>query len=156
MGRLDVKAGLGEPIAIVCSAMIWASPETLSAQWPPYPTARVPRTPDGKPNLAAPAPRTADGTPDLSGIWRVARGFGAPGLAGVGGAAGAPLLDGTLPPRANQFWDIGYGLEGGLPFRPWAADLVRKRIADNGKDNPDAHCLPMGNMQLHNHPQPRK
>jgi len=156
MGRLDVKAGLGAPIAIVFSAMIWASPETLSAQWPPYPTARVPRTPDGKPNLAAPAPRTADGTPDLSGIWRVARGFGAPGLAGVGGAAGAPLLDGTLPPRANQFWDIGYGLEGGLPFRPWAADLVRKRIADNGKDNPDAHCLPMGNMQLHNHPQPRK
>ena len=38
----------------------------------------------------------------------------------------------------------------------WAAELVRKRIADNGKDNPDAHCLPMGNMQLHNHPQPRK
>jgi hypothetical protein len=29
-------------------------------------------------------------------------------------------------------------------------------MADNGKDNPDAHCLPMGLMQLHNHPQPRK
>ena len=92
----------------------------------------------------------------LSGIWRVARGFGAPGLAGVGGAAGAPLLDGTIPPRANQFWDIGCGLEGGLPLQPWAAELLKKRIADNGKDNPDAHCLPMGNMQLHNHPQPRK
>ena len=22
-------------------------------------------------------------------------------------------------------------------------------MADNSKDNPDAHCLPMGNMQLH-------
>src|SRR5216110_2778938 len=156
MGRLDVKAGLRPSIAIACLAVIWASPPTLSAQWPSYPTVRVPRTADGKPNLAAPAPRTADGRPDLSGIWRVARGFGAGAPAGVGGAAGAPLLDGTIPPRANQFWDIGWGLEGGLPLRPWAAELLQKRIADNGKDNPDAHCLPMGNMQLHNHPQPRK
>ena len=128
----------------------------IAAQWPPYQTARVPRTSDGTPNLTAPAPRTADGKPDLSGIWRVARGFGAGGLAGVGGAAGAPLLDGTIPPRTNQFWDIGFGLEGGLPLRPWAAALLKRRIDDNGKDNPDAHCLPMGNMQLHNHPQPRK
>ena len=29
-------------------------------------------------------------------------------------------------------------------------------MADNQKDNPDAHCLPMGFMQLHGHPQPRK
>ena len=29
-------------------------------------------------------------------------------------------------------------------------------MADNMKDNPDAHCLPMGNMQLYTHPQPRK
>ena len=29
-------------------------------------------------------------------------------------------------------------------------------MADNQKDNPDANCLPMGYMQLHGHPQPRK
>ena len=29
-------------------------------------------------------------------------------------------------------------------------------MADNNKDNPDAHCLPIGLMQLHQHPQPRK
>ena len=29
-------------------------------------------------------------------------------------------------------------------------------MGDNMKDNPDAHCLPMGNMQFHTHPQPRK
>ena len=29
-------------------------------------------------------------------------------------------------------------------------------MADNQKDNPDANCLPMGFMQLHGHPQPRK
>jgi hypothetical protein len=30
---------------------LFAISETLSAQWPPYPTSGVPRTPDGKPNL---------------------------------------------------------------------------------------------------------
>jgi hypothetical protein len=41
-------------------------------------------------------------------------------------------------------------------LQPWAADLVKKRMSDNQKDNPDAHCLPMGFMQFHMHPQPRK
>jgi hypothetical protein len=39
------------------------------AQWLNYPTPGTPRTPDGKPNLAAPTPRTAEGKPDLSGVW---------------------------------------------------------------------------------------
>jgi hypothetical protein len=34
-----------------------------------YPTPGIPRTPDGKPNLAAPAPKAAGGRPDLSGLW---------------------------------------------------------------------------------------
>ena len=41
----------------------------VSAQWLHYPTPGIPRTPDGKANLAAPAPKTPDGKPDLSGIW---------------------------------------------------------------------------------------
>src|SRR5437762_1237648 len=41
----------------------------LAAQWISYPTAGVPRTPDGKPDLNAACPRTADGKPDLSGLW---------------------------------------------------------------------------------------
>jgi hypothetical protein len=41
----------------------------LSAQWLNYPTHGIPRTADGKPDLAAPAPKTPDGKPDLSGIW---------------------------------------------------------------------------------------
>src|SRR5512140_3260502 len=41
----------------------------LLAQWPAFPAARAPRTPEGQPILTAPAPRTADGRPDLSGVW---------------------------------------------------------------------------------------
>ena len=47
-------------------------------------------------------------------------------------------------------------IKEGLPLQPWAADLVKARRAENQKDNPDAHCLPMGLMQFHNHGQPRK
>ena len=42
---------------------------SLAAQWLNQPTPGIPRTADGKPNLAAPAPRTSDGKPDLSGLW---------------------------------------------------------------------------------------
>ena len=41
----------------------------LQAQWVKVPPAKVPRTPDGKPNLSAPALKLPDGKPDLSGIW---------------------------------------------------------------------------------------
>lgn len=44
----------------------------------------------------------------------------------------------------------------GLPMQPWAAELRRQRLAENSKDHPDAHCLPLHPVQLHTHPQPRK
>ena len=27
---------------------------------------------------------------------------------------------------------------------PWGAEVLKKRRGDNSKDNPEAHCLPMG------------
>jgi hypothetical protein len=128
----------------------------LAAQWPAHPTPNVPRSPDGRPNLDAPAPRAADGKPDLSGIWANPgwREIGAgSGVSGTGGAPGTPAV---LPRGPGLFFNIGSGVPGGLPLQPWAADVLKKRMADNSKDNPDAHCLPLGNMQLHTHPQPRK
>ena len=47
----------------------------LGAQWLNYPAPGIPRTPDGKPNLAAPAPKTPDGKPDLSGTWESESGY---------------------------------------------------------------------------------
>ena len=55
------------------------------------------------------------------------------------------------------FANIGANFPGCLPpLTPWAANVLTQRKAENSKDNPDAHCLPLGLMQLHEHPQPRK
>lgn len=127
-------------VIVICAAMSAA----VSAQWPSYPTAGVPKNPDGTPNLNAPAPRAADGKPDLSGLWEP----------GVFAGAQAEAVDGA--PGGALFGDVSRGVAGGLPLRPWAAEVVRKRKADNSKDNPDANCLPMGIMQNNTHPYPRK
>jgi hypothetical protein len=129
------------------------------AQWPTYRDPSVPRNADGKPNLTAPAPKTPDGKPDLSGLWELPR--PAPGQRGQRGQAGQatpnpqPATAGGTPP-VSTFKSVGSAMQGGLPLQPWAEELVKKRVADNDKDNPDAHCLPMGIMQFHNHPEPRK
>ena len=65
-------------------------------------------------------------------------------------------IPGGPAPSIAAFFDIGSAVPGGLPFQPWARELKNKRTAENAKDNPDAHCLPLGNMQLHLHPEPRK
>ena len=147
-----MKMPLRALAAIAIGAAIGPS---LSAQWPRYPTAGVSRTPDGQPNLSAPPPRAPDGKPDLSGNWQYIRQTPRVDV-GVGGAGGTPLPDGSIPNILSQFWDIGFGMKEPLPFQPWAAELRKKRMADNQQDNPDAHCLPIGFMQLHTHPDPRK
>jgi hypothetical protein len=152
-------------------------PAALFAQWPNYPTPGVPKGPDGKADLTGPVPRTADGHPDLSGIWTIAgRPRPTPTDGSIPGqlplspppppappAAGATPTPpaggiglGPRPPGVSQFFDIGSTLKDGLPFTPWAKELRAQRKGENNKDNPDAHCLPLGLMQLHLHPQPRK
>ncbi len=129
------------------------------AQWPDYAGPRVPRTSDGKPNLAGPTPKTADGHPDLSGIWQYQRPPEPPGQAAPPPPPQAPSPNDNIIPlsvRRSQFWNLGASFKEGLPFQPWAAELHRQRVESNSKDNPDAHCLPLGVMQLHTHGQPRK
>ena len=88
----------------------------LQAQWLKQPTIGIPRTADGKPNLAAPAPKTPDGKPDLSGLWTLQQ---------TGGGMS------QLKPAEIQ---------------PWAQALSKQREEDLGKDSPGTHCLPNGNI----------
>jgi hypothetical protein len=146
---------------VAAAVILVAIPGYLAAQWPSQRSAAAPRTPDGKVNLEAPAPRTADGKPDFSGIWEFRN---TPGVEGAAAQVTEPPPDaGTglgpnqrFNPRLSQFFNIGTTVKGGLPFLPLAAELRQRRAAENNKDNPDAHCLPLGLMQLHTHPQPRK
>ena len=120
----------------------------LGAQWPAFADKRLPLKADGTPNLEAPTPRTADGKPDLTGVW-LNEWF-------YGGQVRRPpaALPGEPPP--STFGNIGANFPNGLPMQPWAKALMAERKRLGSKDNPDAHCLPMGIMQFHEHPQPRK
>jgi hypothetical protein len=110
----------------------------LTAQWLHYPTAGVPRTSDGRPNLSASAQRTSDGKPDFSGVWIT--GNPVP----CDPAKGLDLLDCDAElPIAREAIDIGYRLPGGLPYQPWAAALVRQRMRNEGKEDPHVRCLPL-------------
>ena len=142
-------SGWGSRIAGVIAVVVALSP-VVGAQWPSYPTPGVPRTPDGKPVLDGPTPRTPDGKVDFSGVWNRVGGGGR-------GRAGAPPAPTTTPDGIplSTFGEVaGRGFQ--LPLQPWAAELKKKRMADNNKDNPDVWCLPIGLMQYHNHGQPRQ
>jgi len=106
------------------------------AQWVRYPTADVPRTADGKPDLKAPAPRLPDGKPDFSGLWHAANPNRC--VPGVGQFVACGTEIGGSPLGGN----LGRNLTGGLPYRPEAAKLARSRRADDSRDDPHVRCLP--------------
>src|SRR5579864_6311228 len=116
----------------------------MSAQWINYPTAGVPRTPDGKPDLAAACPRATDGKPDLSGLWIMeTKRQGNPDFPGCEAVS-------------DEFVNLGASLKDGLPYQTWAADLVKARRSEQRVNDPISHCSPMGPPRLHTWPGPRK
>jgi hypothetical protein len=122
-GRLDVFGFL-----IVA---ILGAPALGLGQWVHYPSADVPRKADGTADLAAPAPRLANGKPDFSGIWHAASINQC--VPATGQFCGLEI--GGSPLALN----IGKDLPGGLPYQPWAAELVKQRLS---KDDPHVRCLP--------------
>ena len=96
-------------------------PASLGAQWLSLPTPGIPRTPDGKPNLAAPAPRTPDGKPEMSGLWH---------------------------PEQNPYrFDVIQDLKDESLFRPEAQAIFQKRLDDFRRQDPVTHCLPGGMLE---------
>ncbi|HLI84328.1 MAG TPA: hypothetical protein VKV17_10445 [Bryobacteraceae bacterium] len=104
---------------VLASAGIWCfGALPLRSQWIDYRTPGVPRTADGKVNLAAPAPKTADGKPDLSGVWESA---------------------------PEYFYDLANDLRPDeVVMQPWAKALQAEREAKLHQDDPLARCMPPG------------
>jgi hypothetical protein len=105
--------------AAAVAIAIWTSAASapLAAQWLNQPTRGLPRTADGKPNLAAPAPRAADGKPDLSGLWN------------------------KISPKYKS--NIVADLKPS-EIQPWAQKLVAERAENLQKDYMHDLCLPLG------------
>ena len=104
-------------ILIAALAMLFMMSGAARAQWLSLPLPGTPRTPDGKPNLAAPAPKTPDGKPDLSGIWHT---------------------------EDNRYVDNIAGEGADVPMLPSAAALYKHRQETLGADKPQLHRMPHG------------
>jgi hypothetical protein len=142
---LNARPRLFDAVLIVAAVGLQLTlPLPVHAQWLHYPTAGIPRTSAGVFDPNARAPRGVDGKPDLSGVWDIEHNRPCP----PEGCADMEV--------GQEFVNIGWSLKGGLPYQPWAAALVKTRIAQNGKDDPGSHCLPTGIVKMHTTPLYRK
>ena len=103
-------------LPIVFALLATAASSPLVAQWATLPTPGMPRTADGKPNLAAPTPRTADGKPDFSGLYTRVSSYD---------------RDVVKDGKASD-------------VQPWADALTKQRMETFGKENPAVLCQPEG------------
>jgi hypothetical protein len=101
--------------SLIVVAVMLSTP--ASAQWLNQPTAELPRTPDGKPNLSALTPRAPDGKPDLSGLWT------------------------KISPKYSR--NIAADLKPD-EIQPWARALVEERRENLGKEYMNVKCVPLG------------
>jgi hypothetical protein len=125
----------------------------VSAQWLNHPTAGIPRTKDGKPNLSAPTPRAADGRPNLSGLWQTE-------------SAPPEVLKRLIPdatngageePLSQYFINIFSDFKPEeAPRRPAAAALFQERSQSFSRVSPLSHCLPEGMPLVEMAPAPYK
>ena len=129
--------------AAIASVLILTMP--VSAQWLTHRDSSIPRTQDGKPNLAARTPTAPDGKPDLSGVW-----LPDPDPNGKPGG-----VENDIFPR--YFVNIAEDMKPEeLSLQPWAAALFKQRLQSEGRDDPVAHCKPTGVPALGTVPLPYK
>jgi hypothetical protein len=131
---------------IIVAAVFCAGATSAQAQWVNHPSAGIPRTKDGKPNLSAPAPRGANGKPDLSGVWstdptplaEMDRLF--PGMQAFAVPGDDPRM--FTKYFLNIFADFK---PEEVPFRPEAAQAFGRHMQMTTADQaPTARCFPAG------------
>jgi hypothetical protein len=113
-------------VALAAAVAIVPAAVPARGQWANVRPSNIPRTADGKPNLAASVPLTADGKPDLSGVWQVSQTF----------VDGVPKYAGNLAADLKP--------EDAPRLQPAAAALLKQRMENLGKDFPPSRCLPPG------------
>ncbi len=113
-------------LVLAAAASVLSTPAL--AQWLNYPSPGIPRTPDGKPNLAAPVPRVG-GKIDISGIW----------------VADTPRYLVNLAQGGSE-----------VSFQPWAEEQYKKNKATEGRGDPEARCMPHGVPKVDTLPYPFK
>lgn len=115
------------------------------AQWLNHPSSGVPRTKDGKVNLSARVPRTPDGRVDLSGLWRAEP-----------DPQGKPEgVEHEIFPR--YFVNIAKDLKPEqLVLRADADKVFKERLQSEGRNAPEARCVPVGVPGISTFPLPFK
>jgi len=111
------------------------------AQWLNYPTPGTPRTPDGKPDLAAKAPRASNGKPDLSGVWQAA--YAPPGENERLFGEFKGIVPGDDPRMFSKYFlnILADFKPQESPMRPETVALMRKH---SNLDSPSTRCVPQG------------
>jgi len=123
----------------IVATLVAAALGCIEAQSLNYRDPSIPRSSDGRPNLAAPAPRV-NGKPDLSGVWQAERTPVAEfvRLLGPGLPAIQPDLNDITKHVLNVLWDVPPSEQ---PLRPEAAAIMQQR-QKSGQDFPTAYCQP--------------
>jgi len=131
---------------LLVSVAIMVAAAGVQGQWLNYPDPRIPRLPDGKPNLSA-QPLRAEGKPDLSGVWKAEITPESEWRRRFGDAAVETRLKSRIEGMGigtNSIYSADLMLdippeEQAQLLRPAAVDRMRQlRIA------PSESCLPLG------------
>src|SRR5437763_13398689 len=116
-----------------------------SAQWSKRLDPAIPRTREGKLDLAARPPKTREGKVDLSGIW----------LPQADPNGKPENVENTITPR--YFVNIMADLKpADVPMTPWSAALLKERLESQGKIDPISRCQPTGVPAIGTIPLPYK
>ncbi len=127
--RLAFVGALAFPALLIAQTSATRPDEPPQASFGLQDPSILGRLKEDKPVLgeAGPAPRLPDGKPDLSGPWQ--------------------------PNAIRENVNLkATGVD--IPFKPEAEALYKSRLADLGKDDPEARCLPPGVPRLTTTPYP--